>query len=88
MKLTIEEEERIIWKMRQDWQAVGGDVLLNIADYPNASVSGTTVRDIALDRFREYMYHDKELAWKWDQLSYNQRMKVAKKAFPLRRYVW
>jgi len=96
VKLTQEEEDAVIRLMNTVWQEIGYDL---IEAQGGKNLSGVDLRYCVLDQIRERMQHDncnfrpdiKHVDWKdvvnkWDMLTFNQMMKIAKKAFPGRSY--
>lgn len=89
-KIPQEMRERMKRALNEIWQAIGPDVLRAYAEEgESAELPRSQVIDIVLDMGYQSTYtHDKEALCVLYELTWNARQKIAKEAFPYRRYGW
>lgn len=91
--VPVEMQTRMKQALQDVWQAIGPDVLYaydqEAVTVEQATLPGTHVRDIVLDMGYQSDYSgDKEALDMLYKLTWNARRKIAKEAFPERRYGW
>ena len=80
-------EKRAVWAMERTWDGIGPDVLGPIED--NATMTQAEVIEVVLDagHLEEYG-EDKAAALFLRQVSEDERMRMARKAFPNQTWGW